>query len=251
MSEIKILIVEDEMITAADISMQLERLGYEITGITPRGEDALKSIEATRPDIVLMDVNLKGTLDGVETAQKIAELHGIPLIFLTANADSGTFNRAKATKPYAFITKPFQSADLQRAIELTIERLAAENPTHSPTPSPAENVENTFFLDDRIFVRQADKMVKLFLTDVLFAEAERSYCKIHTSDKEYLLSLPLGTLEEKLPKKNFMRVHRSFVVNISKIDALTDQQDFLIFGKKNVPVSRSFRDDLLSRLRLI
>jgi DNA-binding LytR/AlgR family response regulator len=249
---VKILLVEDDMITAADISMQLTQLGYEVSGITPRGEDALRSIESTRPDLVLMDVHLKGQLDGVETAQRIAERHGIPLIFLTANADSATFDRAKAVKPYAFISKPFQATDLEHAIELALQRIAEESGSHAATtPILQDSPEGPYLLDDRIFVRYQDKMVKVFLHEVLFAEAERSYCKIHTDDKEYLLSVPLGTLEEKLPKANFLRVHRSFVVNLAKIDALSDQQELLSFGKKNVPVSRSFRDELLKRLRLI
>lgn len=251
MSAIKILIVEDDMITAADISMQLTRLGYEVSGITPRGEDALKSIGATRPDLVLMDVHLKGVIDGVETAQRITDQYEIPLIFLTANADPHTFQRAKASRPYAFISKPFQETDLQRAIELVLERLATENPEEVSVPLVKESPEGPFFLDDRIFVRHQDKMVKIFLHDVLFIEAGRSYCNIHTDDKEYLLSVPLRVLEEKLPKRLFMRVHRSYVVNLTKIDTLGEQQEFLSFGKKTVPVSRQFKALLGARLQLI
>ena len=94
-------------------------------------------------------------------------------------------------------------------------------------------------------------MVKLFLHEVQFVEADRSYCKIYTETKEYLLSVPLGHLEEKLPKRNFQRVHRSFVVNLEKIDALGDQQESLILGNRTVPLSRNFRDELMARLRLI
>ncbi len=245
----KILIVEDEMIIAADISMMLTALSYEVTGITPRGEDALKSIEATRPDIVLMDVSLKGTMDGVETSHHIYDQFHIPVIFLTANTDDDTFQRAKATKPYAFITKPFRQSDLQRAIELTIERMAEERKETSGemTADP----DTSFILSDRIFVRHKDKMVKVFIQDILFAEADRNYCMVHTVEKEYLLTVPLRVLEENLPAGKFMRVHRSFVVNLGKIDALADNQEYLVFGQKNVPVSRRFKEDVLKRLRLI
>lgn len=243
---VKILIVEDDMITAADISMLLAQCGYEVSGITPRGEDALKSIESTRPDLVLMDVNLKGALDGVATAQTIHEQYGIPLIFLTANADSATFNRAKASKPYAFISKPFQPVDLEHAIALTLERVMSE-----ALAAAADVQENPYLLDDRIFVRHHDRMVKVLFNEVLFVEADRSYCKIHADDKEYLLAVPLGALEEKLPRQNFMRVHRSFIVNLARVDALGDQSDFLVFRKKQVPVSRNFRDKVMERLRLV
>ena len=121
---IKILVVEDEMIIGAKISMQLTSLGYEVTGILPRGEEAILHVQENKPDIVLLDINLKGQLDGIATAFRIQQLADIPIIYLTANSDEATFNKAKASKPYAFISKPFKQLDLQRAIELTISRMA-------------------------------------------------------------------------------------------------------------------------------
>lgn len=94
---IKILVVEDEMIIAAKISMQLTNLGYEVTGILPRGEEALLHAAENKPDIVLLDINLKGNIDGIETARQMQLMKDIPIIYLTANADEATFNRAKAT----------------------------------------------------------------------------------------------------------------------------------------------------------
>ncbi len=123
---IKILIVEDEMVIAANISLQLTELGYEVTGILPRGEEALSQIKIERPDILLLDIRLKGEMDGVETAQEIQRYYNIPIIYLTANADEAHFNRAKETHPYAFISKPFKKLDLQRAIELTVDRISLE-----------------------------------------------------------------------------------------------------------------------------
>jgi len=121
---IKLFIVEDDMIIAANISLQLSNLGYEVTGIVSRREEAILQIEENQPDIVLLDIHLKGALDGIATAHEMQKNAGIPIIYLTANADEATFNRAKATRPYAFISKPFKKLDLQRAIELTISRMA-------------------------------------------------------------------------------------------------------------------------------
>ena len=123
----KILIVEDEMIIAANISLQLSTLGYEVTGLLSRGEEALLHIEQNQPDILLLDINLKGNIDGIETAQIMQKTFNIPIIYFTANADEVNFNRAKSTHPYAFISKPFKKLDLERAIELTINRVKSEN----------------------------------------------------------------------------------------------------------------------------
>src|SRR5688500_10756220 len=114
---IKILVVEDEMIIAAKISMHLTNLGYEVTGILPRGEEALVSVEENRPDIVLMDIRLKGDLNGIDTAIRMQKNADIPVIFLTANADEATFNKAKAARRYALISQPYTQIDLHRQIE--------------------------------------------------------------------------------------------------------------------------------------
>ncbi len=245
---IKILIVEDEMLIAAKISTLLTELGYEVVGILAHAEDALLQAEENVPDIALLDIRLKGKMDGVELALALQKERELPIIFLTANADEATFNRAKVAKPYAFIPKPFKKVDLQRAIELTISRMAQR---HAPA-SEDEHAENTsFILGDRIFVRQKGKMTKILLQDILYLEAERSYCKIHTLQAEYLMSISLGLLEEKLSANNFLRIHRSFIVNLHKIDTISDDWGYIGIGTKTLSVSRTFKDELRRRLQII
>lgn len=243
--QVSIMIVENDMIIAADISIQLINLGYHVSAILPRGEDALSHLEASNPDIILMDVGLDGDLDGVETAQLILEKYEIPLIFLTANSDRQTFNRAKSAQPFAFITKPFEQIDLERALELVISRMAKPQ----QPPESTDEASSSYILPDRIFIRSKEKMVKVFLDEILYAEAERSYCRIHTGEKEYLISTPLKAFSEKLLEEQFLRVHRSFMVNLSKIDELSE--DHIIIQKKVIPVSKNYRDDVLRRLRMI
>lgn len=240
-----ILIIEDEMIIAANISLQLTTLGYEVTGIIPRGEEALVHIEQQQPDIVLLDINLKGKIDGIETAKIMQQSYNIPIIYLTANADEANFNRAKATNPHAFISKPFKKLDLQRAIELTVARIEAEN---NPK-STSEDKLAPYILSDSIFVRHLEKMVRVDIKDILYIEAERNYCRIYTKTKEYLLVMTLKDLDEKLPSKHFIRVHRSFIVNVSQIDELA--ANHIVIGKKAIPVSKALKEELLNRLQTI
>ena len=192
---IKILIVEDEMIIGAKISMQLTSLGYEVTAILPRGEDALLHIEKNIPDIVLLDINLKGALDGIQTAEALMVKHAIPIIYLTANSDEATFNRAKHTVPAAFISKPFKQLDLQRAIELVITRMA-QNDT-GPISEKEDDNDQPYILSDRIFVRYKENMIKIMISDILFIEADRNYSRIYTSNWEYLLSVTLKLIEDR------------------------------------------------------
>ncbi|MFD0837528.1 LytR/AlgR family response regulator transcription factor [Mariniflexile aquimaris] len=241
----KILIVEDEMIIAANISLLLTNLGYEVTGILSKGEEALVHIEQNQPDILLLDITLKGNIDGIETAQIMQKTFDIPIIYLTANADEINFNRAKTTHPYAFISKPFKKLDLERAIELTINRVISEN----GQGTTATDKTDPFILSDSIFVRHLEKMVRVDIKDILYIEAERNYCRIYSKIKEYLLVMTLKDLDEKLPQKHFIRVHRSFIVNLSQIDEVATSH--IVIAKKAIPVSKSLKEELLNRLQTI
>jgi DNA-binding LytR/AlgR family response regulator len=219
-NKVRILVVEDEMIIGAKISMQLTNLGYEVSGLLSRGEDVPFHVAENKPDIILLDINLKGNLDGIETAKLLSANGHTPIIFLTANSDEATFNRAKAVKPAAFISKPFKQLDLQRAIELTISRMEEKQPDTDMGETELE--ERPSFLNDRMFVRNKDRMVKIMFDDVLFIEAVRNYSRIITRNNEFLLSITLKIIEDKLPEAVFVRIHRTYLVNITKIDEVAE-----------------------------
>lgn len=249
MANIKILIVEDEMIIAAKISLHLTQLGYEVSGIIPRGEEAILHCKQSPPDLLLLDIHLNGTIDGIETATLLqAENIDIPIIYLTANADEGTFERAKNTSPFAFISKPYKKLDLQRAIELVVSRLKANAGTLTISDNEIAP-ETPYILSDRIFVRHKNRMVKLYLKDILYIEAERSYCRILTNEIEYLLSMPLKVLAEKLAENNFFRIHRSYIVNLQQIDAIAETH--IVISKKAIPIGKSYKEAFTQRIRMI
>jgi DNA-binding LytR/AlgR family response regulator len=246
MDKIKILIVEDEMIIGAKISMQLTNLGYKVTGILPRGEEVIAHVQESKPDIVILDIYLKGKLDGIETATQLQKTTEIPIIYLTANADDATFNRAKSTKPYAFISKPFKQLDLQRAVELTISRMGETENAQLATENPEEPA---FILDDRIFVRHKQKMIKIMLSDILYIEADRNYSHLFTKEKDYVLAITLKTIEERLPAKPFLRLHRSFIINISHVEEVAEGQ--VTIGQQTIPLGTGMREVLLKSMRTL
>jgi DNA-binding LytR/AlgR family response regulator len=242
---IKILVVEDEMIIGAKISMQLATLGYEVTGILSRGEEVLNHVKENKPDIILLDINLKGKMDGIETAMLVEKHFQIPVIYLTANSDAATFNRAKTTKPAAFISKPFKQLDLQRAIELTISRMTAHK--NGSITDTATRSEDPFILSDRIFVRHKEKMIKIMLADILYIEAERNYSRIFTVGKEYLIAVTLKTIEEKFPRHLFQRIHRSYFINLQHVDAVAE--DHVMIAQKVIPLSENMKVNLLQHIQ--
>ena len=126
MANEKILIVEDERIVAKDIEKSLKKLGYVVLASVASGEEAIQKVTERQPDLVLMDVQLKGQMDGIEAAEQIYTSFGIPVIYLTAYADENTLQRAKITEPFGYIIKPFDERDLQTAIEIALRRRLAE-----------------------------------------------------------------------------------------------------------------------------
>ncbi|MBF0519032.1 MAG: response regulator [Nitrospirae bacterium] len=119
-SQSRILVVEDESIVAMNICERLKELGYEVADVVSTGADAIKRAGELDPDLVLMDIVLKGNMDGVETAEKIRNTYDIPVIFLTAYSDNDTLRRAKITEPYGYILKPFEQRELLIAIEIAV-----------------------------------------------------------------------------------------------------------------------------------
>lgn len=122
MKPIKILVVEDESIVAEDIKDSLEGLGYTVVAITDSGNEAIEKAAATQPNLVLMDIRLKGKMDGVQAAEHIWNRFNIPIVYLTAHSDESTLQRAKITGSFGYITKPFRERELHTAVELSLYR---------------------------------------------------------------------------------------------------------------------------------
>jgi DNA-binding LytR/AlgR family response regulator len=237
-----ILIVEDDPIIGADLEDRLLEMGYQVTGPIETGEAAIAYFgQNTGPDLVLMDIQLGGAIDGIETVRRIQEKCSTTVIFLTSNSDDATFARAKSVKPHSFLSKPFRGRDLKHAIELAIEQAS------SAIIPAAEADENAWLLQDRLFIKANDRMVRIFINDILWVEADDYYCKIVTKEREYLVGQTLKKLNETLATmQGFMRIHRSYIVNIAQIEEIGDLHVFL--HHKKIPVSKSAKEELLARV---
>ncbi len=233
MEQKKILIVEDEPIIASDIEMTLEDLGYEVVGVEDNAADGLIAIRNLQPDLVLLDINLEGDVDGVMLAQDINANFQIPFVYLTSNADNLTINRVKRTKPAGFILKPFNEKDLKSNIEIALF-----------TGKELDN-KSTDYLQE-FFVKDGSSLVKVKVDQILFIKADDNYSRIYTINKSYILSSTLKAIEEKLPSNKFMRIHRSYVVNLDFIDKI--KESTLYVGKHSLPIGRSYQEQLFQRI---
>ena len=216
MSKLNILIVEDESIVAKDIQQSLRKLGYTVAGICSDGEDAIQSAEELRPDLILMDIMLKGEMNGIEAATQIRDKFSIPVIYLTAYADESTLNKARVAEPYGYVIKPFKEIDLHTSIEMAIYKHEKEMDVKKERDFLYSIVENKDS-KDTIFVKQNSRLVKVKTSDIFYVEALKDYVVINTANARYTIHSTMKDIERKLPATDFIRVHRSFIVRIDKI----------------------------------
>lgn len=248
MTKPKILISEDEVIIAEDLAASLEELGY-ITCAIDSGQDTIDRIRETQPDLVLLDINLGGDQDGVDIGHRIRQEFDIPFIYLTAYADHATIDRAKKTEPDGFLVKPFDEKSLRSAIEIALYKHDSGHREEKELNGAAVSGKEQEVIADYIFVKVKHRIIKVHYSEIIWVEAYDNYSFIVTADQKYLVSSTLKDMEHKLPPQNFVRVHRSYIANLDKIEAL--EENSVVFAKGDIPIGKSYKKTLMSRFNII
>ena len=240
MAKIRILATEDDPIHEEKLIMAVDELGYELIDVLNSPDNIMSIINATKPDILLMDIDLGADISGIELVKKINETHDIPTVYLTSFTDNETFQEAKKTIPAAYVTKPYDIFALQTAIEIAIHNNVKKNET-------AAGWSNDIVLKDYVFIKEKGALTKVTITDIKLVEAYDKYCYIHTEGKRYMLNARLKNIVLQLPTDTFCQVHRSYVVNLTAIDNIHIQSSEISIMGKKVSVSKSYKNDLFSR----
>jgi two-component system, LytTR family, response regulator len=247
---INILVVEDESIVSKDIQNSLKKIGYHVIGACNNAQEAIDIAREQHPDVVLMDIMLKGNLTGIDAAEQIKSLN-IPVIFLTAYADEATLAKAKITEPYGYILKPFKEKDLNISVEMAIHRHKKLTELRKERDFLYSLVENKEAAKDVLFVKSNSRLVKINTKDIFFIEALKDYVVINTELTRYTIHSTMKDIEKKVSPSDFLRVHRSFIVRVDKIVAIENHNLILEKDKKQVPIGGSYKDELLQRLNMI
>ncbi|CAN5522101.1 hypothetical protein BH11BAC2_BH11BAC2_17790 [soil metagenome] len=375
MSKTRILVVEDESIVAKDIQNTLIKLGYEVPATASSAASAYDKLEQIRPDLVFLDIKLKGEEDGIHIAEHIREKYNIPVIFLTSYVDQVTLDRAKVTEPYGYIVKPFNESDLKTTVEMALfkfsrdrevrdsqQRLAnalarveesiiitdvegritylnerAENflgygansavgldlfqlmqieleggagikkeallesmkkdepivyeecfiiikrdntsVSASMNVSSVHDEKNLYlgaafvirdkqsealpqmdqivqpaFLDNQViqnsfFVKKGSMLVKVYLDNIQWIQAMDNYVIIQTTADQFVIHSTMKDIENKLPTTRFLRVHRSYIIPIEKINVL--DENTVLIGDKTIPIGKSYKEAFMARLNFL
>lgn len=246
MAGIKVLLVEDDWIIAKEISYNLLDLGFEVAGSFDNAEEAWRQVKILQPDIVILDIDLAGELTGIDLAVHLKKEGNIPFIFLTALADPHTVEKAKLAEPYAYLVKPVTPETLYATVEITLHNAARRV---TDLAAGATSIKGNLSIEDGIFVKHKKRLEKVLLKDILWVEAYDIYAMIKTAAGQYLLSHSLKAVEEKFPSTHFIRVHRSYLVNKEKIEAI-EENDLVIAGTP-IPVGKTYKDALMKKISIL
>jgi len=242
-TKLKVLVVEDDPRIAESLADILDLLGHEVLSVAESGEEAILQLCEEEPQLILLDIQLKGKMDGIEVARLVKDKYNIPFIFTTAFADPNTIQRAIKEGPFGYIVKPYGIKDITAAIEVAITnyRLLANIHKESNTAP--------MLVNDQLYIKVDGVLTKLKQNEIDYVEAKGDYILIKAQDQNHIVHSSLKKIYDKLGSKTFMQIHRSFIVNLNAINAINDTS--LIINRKEIPISRTYRAELLKRINTL
>lgn len=231
----RILIVEDEEELASNISEILTGIDYQVSGIVDSAYEALLFLEKNPVDLVLMDILIKGEVDGIDLAYQIREKYDLPIVFSTAYSGTEFLERISSEIHEGYLLKPFTLDSLKTAIFFGLKR-------HQEKRSKEIKPKGSLKVMDKGF------LVPIPFNEILYLKADGLYTKVVTKIKSYLVRDILKGFEDKLPLDQFMRVHKSFLININHVTSFNAKKVNL--GDVSIPIRRGLFKELKDKLEL-
>lgn len=241
-SALEILIVEDDFSFALDLEMIVEELGYTVLSTVDTAEEAHNVILTTPPDAILMDIDLKGEMTGLDLAEKIKGLQ-IPILFITSYQEQQKYDRANKLDMIGYLVKPLNQFTIFKALDACLSSWIPKN----ESSSKEEIIDNNGLINGALVVKKGNVYHKVKLAEIIYMSSEQEYVKLRTSGGNFLFRESLKSLENRLADLNFFRAHHSYLINlnlISNIDSSGGQ--VIMCNAEKIPVSRRRKKELAS-----
>jgi DNA-binding LytR/AlgR family response regulator len=227
------LIVEDELLIAESIHDILLAAGYEKIRLAESFEEAIKEIGIHKPDIVLTDIALGKEKTGIDLGQLLFSKYHIPFIYITSHSSTEIINKAKHTRPNAYIVKPFKNEDLIVAIELALFNTTIN--------------KEAFKEDSEILIKEGRAFVKLASADILWIEVDGNYTTVHlTNGKRRVVRLTILDFEKQLHSDTIIRIHKSFLIN--KLYVSEIKSGYIVINNHKLPIGRTYQSNILNQI---
>lgn len=236
---LNLLIVEDSVSYAIELEQIAEEIGFNVVGVVDNSADALEAVFSESPDLILMDISIKGKLDGIDIANRIQHLN-IPILFITSFNDEETYQRASQSNTIGYIVKPVDKITMASSLKLLIKNNILKSTDDRSGIAEVANNEYIFFMKNNIYH-------KVDIRKILFIASKDNYCSFMLEDNtEFLIRISLSEVEELLAEKNFVRCHRQYIVNQRKMESMNTSKCTIKVSNYEIPYSRSKKADIMS-----
>ena len=238
MSSINVLIIEDRKEESDALVEVLTANNYAIAGVATSFKEALTLFYAAPVDVVIIDVFLSGKPEGITFAETINIPPNVPkpFVFLTSSKDRQIFERARLTRPFGFLLKPFNELEVLYAIEMALEKFYTQ--PMALTGDEQSVLSNSEFL----FIKKKKSLVKVYISEISHIEVEERYCNIYTTSGKFVILISLVKIAAMLEPHGFIRTHRNYLVNSKLIKEINLQDEYvLLSGEISVPLSETYK----------
>lgn len=239
MDKINILIIEDTKTESDELVKVLLENEYNIVGIATNYAEALTLFYQNKVDLVIIDVFLSGQPEGISFAETITITPNAvkPFVFLTSSKDRQIFERAKLTKPFSFLLKPFNEFEVLYAIEMALEKFYEQKNVF------VSEDQDTIIGSSFLFIKKKSSLKKVAIADILYIEVEERYCTIITITDKFVVSLSLTKITTLLDTTIFKRTHRNYIVNTNKIIEIILADNLIVLeGNHKITLSEKYKD---------
>ncbi|KFF05137.1 LytR/AlgR family response regulator transcription factor [Flavobacterium reichenbachii] len=247
MDTINILLIEDNQEESDLLAAILKANDYNVVGIASTYKEALVLFYNNSVDVIIIDIYLQGKPDGVAFAETISIVPDAlrPFVFLTSSKDREIFDRAKLTKPFSFLIKPYNELELLYALEMAVEKFYEQQNVLTG------KTQNAVVSDKYLFIKKNKALKKVRTEDISYVEVEDRYCNIITENEKFVILISLTKILEVLDPVKFIRTHRNYIVNSNKIIEIVLSDNLVILqGNYNVTLSEKYKD-LVSKFKIL
>jgi two-component system LytT family response regulator len=247
MDNVNVLVIEDTPAQSDALVKVLLTNGYNVVGVAPTYNEALTLFYNNKVDVVIIDIFLDGNPEGITFAETINIVPNAskPFVFLTSSSDRQIFERAKLTRPFSFLMKPFNELEILYAIEMAVEKF------NDQTDVFFSEEQDTVISSEYLFIKKGKSLKKVRIADIVYIEVEEKYCNIITDKEKFVILISLTKILELLDTSKFCRTHRNYIVNTEKIVEIIPTDNLVVLaGNHKATLSDTYKD-LIKKIRIL
>ncbi|MFT5963645.1 MAG: two-component system LytT family response regulator [Flavobacterium sp.] len=248
MDKVNVMIVEDMVGESDGLSKVLLANNYNLVGVARTLNEALKLFYANKVDVVIIDIFLNGKPEGITFAETMNVIPNgsKPFVFLTSSNDRQIFEKAKLTRPFSFLMKPFNELEILYAIEMAVEKFHNQNDVFL-----GDDEQDTVISDEYMFIKKGKSLKKVLIADIVYIEVEERYCNIITAYEKFVILISLIKILELLDASKFCRTHRNYIVNSEKIVEIIPADNLVLLSGNHKAILSDKYKKFVNKFRVL